>query len=71
VQIIKKKNSLCKFVQIKIKSANNTHHNLLRRPSIKIHGFDFGNVDAKIPMYSGTADAKEEAEVPGCPAGAY
>jgi len=40
---------------------------LFRRPSIQVHRFDFGDVDAQISVDSRAANAEEDAKIPRSP----
>lgn len=42
---------------------------LLLRPLVQIDGLDLGDVDPQVSMDAGTADADEDAQIPGCPSG--
>ena len=45
-----------------------TYGYLFGSPCIQIDGFDPGDVNAQVPVDSGTADAEEDAQIPWRPA---
>ena len=40
---------------------------LMWRPRVQVDGFDLGDVNSQVAVDSGTADAHEDAQVPGGP----